>query len=114
MAAIRPTPVYLFRDQSFSGGGDTVVCVAAREAVVSVFGGGDLFDSGGLSAEFAGGAVFRDDVSGQLFLGIWGARKASRFRNRLRAHGIPCHIRHERPPGRLILKSHGRTAKELL
>ena len=114
MADVRPTPVYLFRDQSFSGGGDTVVCVATRESVVSVFGGGDLFDSGGLSAEFAGSAVFRDDASGQFFLGVWGARKASRFRNRLRAHGITCQVRHERPPGRLIVKSHGRTAKERL
>lgn len=114
MTATRPTPVYLFRDQSFSGGGDTVVCVAAREVVVSVFGSGGPFDSAGLAAEFEGCAVFRDDASEQVFLGVWGARKASRFRSRLRADGVPCQIRHERPPGRLVMKSYGRAAKERL
>jgi hypothetical protein len=106
----RTLPVYVFRDQSFSGGGDTVVCAAPAELVVTVFGGGGLYEGDGLAAHFEGCAAFRDEITGETFLGVWGARKASRFRNRLRTSGASFQIRHERPPCRLILKSYGRLA----
>ena len=104
--------VYVFRDQSFSRGGDTIVCAAPRDVVVSVFGSGGLFDTDGLSTAFGGSAVFRDEAAGEAFLAVWGARKASRFRNRLREVGFGLKILHERPPGRLIVRGHGRTAKD--
>lgn len=39
-----PAPVYVFRDRSFAPAGDTVVCAAPRDLVVSVYGGGALME----------------------------------------------------------------------
>ena len=80
-----PCPVYLFRSLGFAPSGDTVVSVAPLDNVVAVYGGRGLVGEGGLSSVFGGAAVFKNDVSGECFIGVWGARNASRFRSELRA-----------------------------
>jgi hypothetical protein len=50
------SPVYVFREPRFAPAGDTVVCAAPLDLVVSVYGGGGLKGEGGLSAAF-GGAI---------------------------------------------------------
>src|SRR3954451_9382764 len=77
--------VYLFRGH-FSPRGDTVVCAAPLEMVVSVYGGGGINGDGGLSAVFEGSAFFRNEETGAAYLGVWGARNASHFRSALRQH----------------------------
>jgi hypothetical protein len=94
--------IYYFRGPHFAPSGNTVVCAAARETVVSVFGGGGLYHSDGLLSAFAGAAVFRDET-GELFLGVWGARKASRFRSALKRSCPDIETLNEPPPGRLVL-----------
>ncbi len=94
-------PVYLFRDSHFAPAGDTVVCAAPLDVVVSVYGGGGLKGEGGLAAAFSGAAFFRNDETGLCFLGVWGSRNASRFRSALRRSGSRLEIVRERPPARL-------------
>ena len=79
-------PVYFFKSTGFAPSGDTVVNVAQRDKVISVYGGGGLFGEGGLSSAFGGAVVFKDDTTGQCFIGVWGTRNASRFRRELRLH----------------------------
>ncbi len=55
----------------------------------------------GLSSVFSGIAVFRNDATGKYYLGVWGARKASQFRSRLRKAGFQTEIIEAAPPGRL-------------
>jgi hypothetical protein len=81
-----PCPVYLFRSTGFAPSGDTVVSVAPLDTVVAVYGTGGVVGEGGLSSSFGGAAVFKNDASGECFIGVWGARNASRFRSELRAH----------------------------
>lgn len=99
-----PTQVYVFRDASFSRGGDTIVCAAPSDLVIAVFGGGGTFEADGLGAAFGGSAVFKNNVTGQTFLGVWGARKASRFRNQIRASGVALRVKNEPPPAHLIAR----------
>ncbi|NLS17159.1 hypothetical protein HGP16_11385 [Rhizobium sp. P40RR-XXII] len=40
----------------------------------------------GLSSIFGGAVVFKNDATGELFLGVWGARNASRFRRLIRTN----------------------------
>ena len=79
-------PVYLFRSSGFAPSGDTVISVAPLDRVVAVYGDGGVVGEGGLSSSFGGAAVFKNDASGECFIGVWGARNASRFRSELRAH----------------------------
>jgi len=95
-------PVYVFRDKHFAPAGDTVVIAATRDLVVSVYGGGGHNGEGGLSAAFGGAAVFTNDNEGLSYLGVWGARNASRFRAALRRSGAVLDIVREPPPGRLV------------
>lgn len=83
---ITPCPIYLFRSSGFAPSGDTVVSVAPLDRVVAVYGNGGVVGEGGLSSSFGGAAVFKNDASGECFIGVWGARNASRFRGELRAH----------------------------
>jgi hypothetical protein len=92
--------VYVFRDPRFAPAGDTVVCAAPVDLVVSVYGGGGLNGEEGLSAAFGGAAFFRNAKTGSSFLGVWGARKASRFRSALRQRAV-LNIVDAPPPARL-------------
>src|SRR5262245_31105153 len=94
--------VYLFRSRNFMRGSDAVVSAAPLDLVVSVYGGGGTLNLGGLAAAFGGGAFFRNETTGRCFLGVWGARNASRFRAALRASGAAVSIIREPPPARLI------------
>ena len=93
-------PVYLFRSSGFAPSGDTVVSVAPLDRVVAVYGDGGVVGEGGLSSSFGGAAVFKNDASGECFIGVWGARNASRFRSELRAH-MQIDVIREAPDARL-------------
>ena len=95
-----PCPVYVFRSAGFAPSGDTVVSVAPLDCVVAVYGSGGAIGEGGLSSAFGGVAVFKNDASGDCFVGVWGARNASRFRSELRAH-MQITIHKEAPDARL-------------
>src|ERR1700746_202886 len=95
-------PVYIFRGGHFSPRGDTMVSAAPLDVVVFVYGGGGLKGELGLAAAFGGAAFFRNDETGCCFLGVWGARKASRFRNALRRSGAQLEIIPMHPPARLV------------
>jgi hypothetical protein len=94
--------IYVFRDPHFAPAGDTFVSAAPLEAVVRVYGGGGIKDTAGLSAAFGGAAVFRDDATGKYHLGVWGARKAAKFRNALKQSGVEIELIKRPPPGRLV------------
>ena len=89
-------PVHLFRR------GNTVVSAAPLDAVITAFGGGGLFGEGGVDVMFGGCAFFRDDKTGPAYVGVWGARKASRFRTALRQAGLCVEIVRRPPPARLM------------
>ncbi len=97
-----PCPLYLFRSEGFAPSGDTVVGIAPLEAVVAVYGGGGAFGADGLSAAFGGAAIFRNEATGALFAGVWGARKTSRFRREMREH-MPVVLVREAPEARLVV-----------
>ena len=98
-----PISVYLFRSTAFARNGDTEVSAAPLDAVISVFGGGGLFGEGGVEAAFGGCAFFRDGQTGPAYVGVWGARKASRFRRTLRRAGLDTVIVNGPPPARLMV-----------
>ena len=83
---------YLFRDGHFASSGDTVVCVADRAAVEAALGRGQL------EALFQGGAVYTDVAIKLDYIGVWGARNASRLRRFLRERGFEIVIDRGRPP----------------
>ncbi|HKD46880.1 MAG TPA: hypothetical protein VKB67_04295 [Rhizomicrobium sp.] len=93
--------VYLFRDDRFAPTTDTWVSAAPLDIVVDVFGGGGIKQTAGLSKIFGGAAVFENERTGSYYLGVWGARKASKFRGTLRSSGYEISIIRARPPGRL-------------
>ena len=99
-----PCPIYLFRAEGFAPSGDTVVSIAPLEAVVAVSGGGGAVAADGLSAAFGGAAIFRDETSGALFAGVWGGRKASRFRREL-GERMATVVRREAPEARLVVRN---------
>lgn len=101
--------VYWFRDSHLAPAGNTVVSVAPRNLVVSVYGGGDLHESGGLSSVLGGVVIFRSEATDDIYLGVWGARNASRFRSDLRRHCAELKIVRTPPPARLSIYS---TAKK--
>ena len=98
-----PCPVYLFRSAGFSPSGDTVVSVAPLHRVVAVYGDAGLVGEGGLSSAFGGAVVFKNDASGECFLGVWGARNAARFRRELRAC-MPVTVIKEAPDARFAFR----------
>jgi hypothetical protein len=97
--------VYVFRDRHFSPAGDAIVAAAPLDAVMAVYGGGGLKQTEGLSAAFGGCAVYQRGLfgSGKVHLGIWGERKASKFRQSFRKAGMEVEIIKGPPPGRLVL-----------
>ena len=99
--ATSPCPVYLFRYAGFAPSGDTVVSVAPLDCVVAFYGSGGVVGEGGLSSAFGGHVVFKNDLSGEYFVGVWGARNASRFRNELLAH-MQITVHKEAPDARRV------------
>ena len=92
--------VYVFRDNGFSPSGDTVVCVADKRKIESTF-GREQFES-----LFFGSTTYRNDTTEEEYLGVWGERNASRFRQLLRDRGIEIQVQKARPPtARCKLKS---------
>jgi len=94
--------IYHFRDRHFSPAGDTVVSAAPLTVVVNVYGGGGLKGEGALVEAFGGSAIFRNDETGDLYLGVWGARNASRFRQTLKEAVKGIDVVKGQPPGRLV------------
>ena len=104
---MNPRPsIYVFRDPHFAPAGDTIVSAAPLDLVVSVYGGGGLIGESGLSTAFGGAALFRNDETGECYLGVWGERNASRFRSALQA-ATDLTIAHEAPRARLVWFQHG-------
>lgn len=87
--------IYVFRDPLTTRTNNTVVAVAAYTDVVACFG------PDGLNAGFGGHVVFRNDATGDKYLGVWGARNASRFRTAMRGHYASVVVHEGRPPARL-------------
>ena len=88
--------VFLFRSDRFARNGDSVVCAGRREAIEA------LLVTGALEALFLGFAEY-GDARGERFLGVWGARNASRLRRLLRERGAHLAVHHAQPPARLRL-----------
>lgn len=100
-------PLYTFRDRHFAPAGNTVVSAAPLSRVVKVYGGGGLKGESGLIAAFGGAATFRDEDTGDLYLGVWGKRNTSRFRRQLREAGANIVTIKTPPPGRLVRFTQG-------
>jgi hypothetical protein len=95
--------VYQFREPGFAPTGNIVVSIAPIDAVVAVYGGGGIFKTGGLSKAFQGTAFFRNESTGACYAGVWGSRKASKFRNSFRTAGFEVRLIREKPSIRLVL-----------
>ncbi|MDZ7872724.1 MAG: hypothetical protein U5N27_05845 [Rhizobium sp.] len=65
-----------------------------------VYGNGGVLGEGGLSSAFGGAAVFKNETTGECFIGVWGARNASRFRRELRGH-VETRLIKEAPDARI-------------
>ena len=72
--------------------GDTLVCAASREAVVAAFGDEAEFE------RYFGGSMSFGLPSRPDYLGVWGARNASRFRRILRQAGFDFEVCANPPP----------------
>jgi len=105
LASPSRSPLYVFRSTGFARAGESVVSAAPLDRVVSLYGGGGMHGEAGLAAAFGGAAFFRDGPAGEIYLGVWGARNASRFRAALRASGGDWEIIHGPPPARLVWRS---------
>lgn len=99
-----PRRIYLFRSERIAGGSETVVCAAPVDLIVAVYGGGGHQDREGVQRAFGGSAFYRNDDTGERFIGVWGARNASRLRTALRRTAAIAIIK-EPPPARLIVWS---------
>lgn len=99
---VQRSSVYVFRSAGFAPAANTVVSAAPLDLVVAVYGSGGLKGEGGLAKAFGGVAFFRNDETGESYLGIWGARNASRFRRTLRESGADLDIVREPPRARLV------------
>jgi hypothetical protein len=100
LAVDGPRHVYLFRSEHFAHGSSTVICAAPVDLVVTAYGGGGHRDQEGVQRAFGGSAFYRNEETGACFLGVWGARNASRFRSALRRNA-EIEIIREPPPARL-------------
>lgn len=68
-------------------------CAAPIDVVSKTFGAGGLYGELGLVKTFGGGALFRNERDKDVLLGVWGARRCSRFRRLLREGGHTLTIR---------------------
>jgi len=94
--------VYVFQDVVPSPSVDAIFSVAPHDLVASVFGLGSALEEGSLAAAFGGAAVFRNDQTGESYLGVWGARNCSRFRSMLRKTDVQLKILRQPSPARLV------------
>lgn len=95
-----PTRIYLFRSEAIAPGSSTVVCAAPVDLATAAFGSGGRHNEEGVRRAFGGNAFFRNSETGERFIGVWGARNASRYRTALRRHARIAIVR-EPPPARL-------------
>jgi len=68
------------------------LCVGEKERVEAALGGGQL------AVLFKGEAVYSNDTNNRTYLGVWGARNASRLRRLLREQGVELLVKRTRPP----------------
>ncbi|MBN9348552.1 MAG: hypothetical protein J0I48_20510 [Devosia sp.] len=78
----------------FRGYRDAQYSAAQAEDVIGCFGSLERF-----ADYFSGYAAYRDWMSGQRFLGVWGARNCARFRRLLGEWGGGVDVAHCNPPG---------------
>jgi hypothetical protein len=97
--------VYVFRKAVDPTSKGTEITIARADAVVSCFGGNGIFNSNGLSALFDGCICYKDERTGDKYLGVWGVRKCAKFRNLMRKHFSSIEISREIPPFREIFSS---------
>ena len=71
---------------------------------MAVYGGGGHQDRDGVQRAFEGSAFYRNDETGECFIGVWGARNAARFRTALRL-SVAIAIISQPPSARLIVWS---------
>jgi hypothetical protein len=106
--------IYVFRDDRFAFGSDSWVSTAQLEAVAAVFCPSAPKDAlrrdlirlavegpGGLAEHFGVAAVFRVPGTDGFYVGVWGARKASRFRSAFRKAGMETWLIKAPNPGKL-------------
>lgn len=86
-----PFDVYVFRSGAFARNCDSVVCIGARKQLEGLLG------IGMLSVTFFGYALCRDPTETE-YIGVWGARNASKLRRRLRERGAQVTIHRKLPP----------------
>jgi hypothetical protein len=91
----RQINIYVFRDPLTTRTSNTVVAVAPYADVIACFG------LDGLDGTFGGHAIFKNDESGDKYLGVWGARNASRFRTAMRRYHPSVVVIQDRPAARL-------------
>lgn len=99
---VQRSSAFVFRNAGFAPAADTIVSAAPLDLVVMVYGGGGLKGEGSLAEAFGGAAFFRNDETGEGYLGVWGARNASRFRRTLQEAGVDLEIIREPPRARLV------------
>src|ERR1700722_10205351 len=85
--------VYMFRDDHFAPAGNTLACVGEKAKIELRLGDGQV------ETLFTGAAVYISDATKQDYLGVWGARNASRLRRLLRERGAELVIHPKPPPG---------------
>jgi hypothetical protein len=88
--------VHVFRHPAFAPAGDTLVTVVPVAIALKVYG------KAGIADAFGGSALFENAGTGEKWVGVWGARKGSCFRSRLRQF-FPLVIRKHPPDARLSL-----------
>lgn len=83
--------VYAFRSSAFARNRDSVVCIGVRKQLEGLLG------TGVLSATFFGYALYRDHNETE-YIGVWGARNASKLRRLLRERGAQVTTHRGSPP----------------
>jgi hypothetical protein len=91
-----PLTVHVFQDR-IALRVNTVICVGEREEIEEALGLGQLEEI------FEGKIVYRNDSIKKDYVGVWGARNASRLRRLLRGQGVALLIQRTRPPDTRLL-----------
>jgi len=91
-----PLTVYVFHDR-MALRVNAVVCVGGREEIEEALGLDQLEEI------FEGEVVYRNDSIKKDYVGVWGARNASRLRRLLRDQGAALLIRRTPPPDTRLL-----------